>query len=241
MTAQPAADPELLTLEELSARVGLSTRTVRFYGSRSLIPPTVRRGRQAYYTADHQARLELVADLQRHGFTLAAIEGYLANIPDDATPEELALQQMMLQPWLVQPPTRMSRAELAATVGRPLEEGLLASLRALRAVEGDDEQGYLVSPGPLPHALRMADLGIPVGFLEETQRIYEDHARAVADDLAALLRERLWPRFREGGLTLAQMLGVFESFRPVSVAALGEAYARAMTEVRREHAARRTG
>ena len=35
------------------------------------------------------ARLELVQELQAHGFTLAAIEGYLDGIPDDATPGDV--------------------------------------------------------------------------------------------------------------------------------------------------------
>ena len=48
---------------------------------RGLVPPPIRRGRSGYYSADHVARLELVQELQSHGFTLAAIEKYVAGIP----------------------------------------------------------------------------------------------------------------------------------------------------------------
>ncbi|MCD6638968.1 MAG: MerR family transcriptional regulator, partial [Nocardioides sp.] len=51
---------QLLTLEELTERVGLSVRNVRFYTSRGLVPPPLRRGRSGYYGPDHIARLELV-------------------------------------------------------------------------------------------------------------------------------------------------------------------------------------
>ena len=54
------------------------------------MPPPIRRGRSGYYTADHVARLELVQELQSHGFTLSAIERYVANIPRDATPADIA-------------------------------------------------------------------------------------------------------------------------------------------------------
>ena len=74
---------ELLTLDELTNRVGMSVRNVRFYTTRAC-PPPIRRGRSGYYTPDHVARLELVQELQSHGFTLSAIEKYVANIP--ATP-----------------------------------------------------------------------------------------------------------------------------------------------------------
>lgn len=89
---------DLLTLEELTERLGLSVRNVRFYTSRGLVPPPIRRGRSGYYSPDHVARLELVRELQRHGFTLAAIEGYVARIPADATPADIALHLSLLTP-----------------------------------------------------------------------------------------------------------------------------------------------
>ena len=72
---------ELLTLDELTNRVGMSVRNVRFYTTKGLVPPPIRRGRSGYYTPDHVARLELVQELQSHGFTLSAIEQYVAGIP----------------------------------------------------------------------------------------------------------------------------------------------------------------
>ena len=61
---------ELLTLDELTNRVGMSVRNVRFYTTKGLVPPPIRRGRSGYYTPDHVARLQLVQELQGHGFTL---------------------------------------------------------------------------------------------------------------------------------------------------------------------------
>ena len=96
--SRPWTRPGLLTLDELTARVGMSVRNIRFYTTRGLVPPPIRRGRSGYYTADHVARLELVQELQSHGFTLAAIEKYVAGIPADATPEDIALHRTMLAP-----------------------------------------------------------------------------------------------------------------------------------------------
>src|SRR5690349_25110302 len=95
----PGPGPALLTLDELTARVGMSVRNVRFYTSKGLVPPPIRRGRSGYYSADHVARLELVRELQSHGFTLAAIERYVAQIPTNASPEDVALHRAMLAPW----------------------------------------------------------------------------------------------------------------------------------------------
>lgn len=107
MTSQdpvpPVADTDL-TIDELSAVTGLSVRTTRYYASLGLIPPPERRGRIAVYGPAHRARLELVTALQDHGFTLQAIERFLARIPADATPEDLAVQRTLIMSWTSEPP-----------------------------------------------------------------------------------------------------------------------------------------
>jgi DNA-binding transcriptional MerR regulator len=90
--------PDLLTLEELTERVSMSVRNIRFYTSKGLVPPPLRQGRSGYYSADHVARLELVRELQAHGFTLSAIKGYIDRIPADATPSDIALHLSLLAP-----------------------------------------------------------------------------------------------------------------------------------------------
>ena len=88
----------LLTLDALAEQVGVSVRNIRFYTSRGLVPPPIRRGRSGYYSQDHVARLELVRELQKHGFTLSAIEGYVRRIPADATPGDIAVHLSLLAP-----------------------------------------------------------------------------------------------------------------------------------------------
>ena len=107
ISAMPdSADEATLTVDELSTRVGMTVRTLRFYAGRGLIPPPVRRGRVGYYGAEHIARLDLVRELQAHGFTLSAIEGYLERIPADATPQDIALHRTLLTPGCATCPKR---------------------------------------------------------------------------------------------------------------------------------------
>ena len=114
-----ALDGPLLTLDELTGRVGTSVRNVRFYTSRGLVPPPIRRGRSGFYSADHVARLELVRELQGHGFTLAAIEKYVERIPADATPSDIALHLSLLAP--VTGERHVDVAEGLASLGVPPE------------------------------------------------------------------------------------------------------------------------
>ncbi|WP_036553650.1 MerR family transcriptional regulator [Nocardioides insulae] len=106
-----------LTVDQLAAESGLSVRTTRYYASRGLIPPPVRRGRVAYYGAAHTARLELVRAMQEHGFTLQAIERYLARLPADITPADLAMQRAMVSSWATEDPEEAYRR-----IGRELRD-----------------------------------------------------------------------------------------------------------------------
>ena len=108
-----------LTLDELTERVGMSVRNVRFYTSRGLVPPPIRRGRSGFYGPDHVARLELVRELQGHGFTLAAIEKYVERIPATATPSDIALHLSLLAP--VEGERDVDVAEGLAVLGIPPE------------------------------------------------------------------------------------------------------------------------
>jgi DNA-binding transcriptional MerR regulator len=70
-----------LTVTDLASLVAMTPRNIRAYQSRGLLFPPQIYGRKARYTAAHVARLELIASLQREGFTLAAIKRLLEH-PD---------------------------------------------------------------------------------------------------------------------------------------------------------------
>ena len=70
-----------LTVTDLASLVGMTPRNIRAYQSRGLLFPPQIYGRKARYTAAHVARLQLIASLQREGFTLSAIKRLLEH-PD---------------------------------------------------------------------------------------------------------------------------------------------------------------
>lgn len=66
-------DPESLDLAQLSARAGVSSRTVRYYIQQGLLPSPDARGPGAHYGAEHLDRLLLIRRLQRQHLPLAEI------------------------------------------------------------------------------------------------------------------------------------------------------------------------
>ena len=231
---------ELLTLDELTNRVGLSVRNVRFYTTKGLVPPPIRRGRSGYYTPDHVARLELVQELQSHGFTLSAIERYLSRIPADATPEDITLHRTMLAPWQSEAPVEMTRAELERRTNRTLSPDDLETLAALGIVLPTKRGQYQVAVSQLSVGLGLLDLGFPTEAALAAADIYADHGRQIAKELGDLFRTMVWPSYKESGATPEKLREVVERLKPLSIASLVQAYEAAMDETKREGIARRT-
>ena len=230
---------ELLTLDELTNRVGMSVRNVRFYTTKGLVPPPIRRGRSGYYTPDHVARLELVQELQSHGFTLSAIEKYVANIPRDATPEDIALQRTMLAPWQHENPIEMSRTELDKRAGRPLTDDDLATLTALGVACKGRRGRYQVAVSQLSVGLGLLDLGFPLEAALAASDVYAAHGRQIAEELYEVFRTKAWPVYKESGTSPERIREVVERLKPLSIASLVQAYESAMDETKRAGIAER--
>ena len=230
---------DLITLDELTKRVGMSVRNVRFYTTKGLVPAPIRRGRAGYYSADHVARIELVRELQAHGFTLSAIEGYIARIPANASAETISLHRTLLAPWMAELPVTISRKELVRRAGRALSEDDLETLNALGIVYPAKRGQFEVATAHLSVGVALLDLGMPLEAALAAQDIFAAHGREIADELTELFRTKVWPAYRETGASPEQLREVVERFKPVTVAALVTAYESAVNETKRETAARR--
>ena len=236
----PDHQPDTLSVEEVASRVGMSVRTVRFYAGRGLIPPPRREGRNGYYGPAHIARLELVRELQAHGFTLAAIEGYLERLPTDASPQDIALQRTLLAPWMPDLPETLTRDELIARTGRDLDDANIEILVALGTVEPTpDEDVFRVAPAHLGLGVQMLDLGIPLDAAVAAQRIFTEHGRAIAEELTTVFREIVWPYYRDSGQSPEAIRELVEHYKPLTVQALVLSYEAAVNETQRETVRRR--
>ena len=163
------------------------------------MPPPIRRGRSGFYSADHVARLELVQDLQSHGFTLAAIEKYVAGIPASATPADIALHRTMLAPWQAEPPVQLTRAELDKRAGRALSADDLAVLTTLGVVAPAGRGRYRVAVAHLSVGLGLLDHGFPPEAAQAAAEVYAAHGRAIAEELYAVFKKLVWPAYKESG------------------------------------------
>jgi DNA-binding transcriptional MerR regulator len=227
----------LRTVDELAAAAGITVRTVRFYATKGLLPPPLLRGRTGLYGPDHLARLTLVRDLQAKGFTLQAIERFLRRVPVDASPEDVAVFGALLSPWVTDPPAVLTRAELDATAGRPVDDALLERLATTGAVSVVDDGRVQTRPADLELALQMLDLDVPHEMLEESHRLIEAATGQLAEELGALLRRHLLRPYLQHELPAEQaavLSDQIERLKPLTIQAVMNAMQRGVDRAVRD-------
>jgi DNA-binding transcriptional MerR regulator len=227
----------LRTVDELAAAGGVTVRTVRFYATKGLLPPPLMRGRTGLYGAAHLARLQLVRDLQAKGFTLQAVERFLEHVPDDASPDDVAVFGALLSPWVADPPQELSRAELDAATGRTVGDDDLDGLAATGVVEVLPDGRVRTRPADLELALQLLDVDVPRAMLEESHALIEAATGALAEDLAALLRRHLLRPYLQGELPPEQRAALsdaIERLKPLTIQAVMNAMQRAVDRAVRD-------
>jgi len=175
------------TIDQLAARSGIPSRTIRFYQAKGVLPPPVRKGRVAFYDDSHLERLKVVSELQDKGLRLRAIRDFILTpeTTSDSVQQWLGLGQQ-LDRSLADTPQIMTEDELLALLEQP-PAGTIALLRQSGVVTAQGHgltQRYVVeSPALTRIAARLSQAGITY---ETTLRLYEilqKHMRRAADEL----------------------------------------------------------
>jgi DNA-binding transcriptional MerR regulator len=76
-------DDKKYRIGELAEKAGVTKRTVHYYISRGLIPPSEGTGQQSYYSDDHLVRILLVKKLQERYLPLEKIKKIIAGLSYD--------------------------------------------------------------------------------------------------------------------------------------------------------------
>ncbi|MET7904905.1 MerR family transcriptional regulator [Streptomyces sp. NPDC005355] len=233
----PDTEEPTLTVDELAARAGVTVRTVRFYGTRGLLPPPVIGPRRVgHYGAEHLSRLALIEQLQHHGMTLSAIERYLDQLPEDLSADDLAIHRALVASWGPDAPQEASREQLARRAGRELTEEDIDRLAALDALERtDDPDLFRIDPRVLHLGLRLLDVPIELETILAAHSVVLEHTRSAARELSRLFRDEVWGLERDhesvaGAERVKAKKSLSAHMQPLVVQALVIAFQRSMKQ-----------
>jgi DNA-binding transcriptional MerR regulator len=179
-----------LTIDDLARQTQLPVRTVREYQTMRLLPPPERRGRIGVYGERHVQRLELIARLQRRGYSLAGIRDLLGAW-DSGTDLTAVLGIPAGPTALDEAPLRVTTAELLerlpaftpATLRQAADAGLLSLL--------DGEHLLVRSPALLGLAVDGVAAGVPIAVMLDLIDVLTSGIGRVAQQLADVIVQQM--------------------------------------------------
>lgn len=166
-------------IDDLARESGITTRNIRAYQERGLLPPPLKSGRVAYYDQMHVARLGMITSMLERGYTLAHIGEMLAAWQGG---RDLAgiLGLELVRPWAADPPTTMPVAQLRELAG---DAAGLDRLVADGLVELRDDDALVYRPKLLRAFAETRSYGMSM------ESILEVHERVapLVDQIAGIL------------------------------------------------------
>lgn len=182
------------TIDELAHRTGVSSRNIRYYQTRGLLPPPEVEGRTGYYDRRHVERLELIAELQSEGLNLQAIGWLLGGASTVDTGELRRLKRALLDGWSQEQPQRVAVADVLTWFGAAddltAEEAEAHAARAeeLGLLRRDPEEGDVEVrlPSVLAAGRELAEIGASLDRQLDVLAGMREHAAAIAAQYAEL-------------------------------------------------------
>lgn len=187
------------TIDELSAKTGVPSRTIRFYQAKGALQPPVKKGRVAYYGDEHVERLHVVATLQDRGLNLRAICD-LANQLEKgnlSVYEWLGLEERIQASWAEDEPKMMTESEIRELAGPVFRPGLIADLESIDRIrrEGTKRPAVFLVPsvGLLRISLKLEAGGVDITMGKAASDLMRRRLGKMADELTAMFVQYFFP------------------------------------------------
>jgi DNA-binding transcriptional MerR regulator len=193
-----STEEDEFTIDDLARLVDLPVRTIREYHTLRLLPPPQKRGRVGYYGAAHVQRLDLVARLQRRGYSLAGIKDLLEAW--DSGTELTTLLGVDRGPVAMdETPLRLTRRELTKKLPE-LVGARFARAEQMGLVHADDASHVLVrSPALLDLVIIGVQMGVELDTMIDLLAGLAVELDSLGDSLAAQIVEHIWQPLSVGG------------------------------------------
>jgi DNA-binding transcriptional MerR regulator len=222
-------------IDELARLAGATVRNIRVYQDRGLLAPPRRAGRVGIYTDAHLARLRLIGQLLKRGYTFANIGELLAvwERGGDIT-EILDLESAVGLPWSDEIPAYVTASRLAGVFGGEVGPDEVARAVALGLIEPDGARYRVPSPRLLSAGAQLVSAGMPLREVLDMAGRLRAHVDAAASELAGTVtRYVLAAHLQDGmlqGEDIAEVAAITRRLRPLAQAAVDAMLAQSMSQ-----------
>lgn len=221
-----------MTIDELARESGVTTRTIRSYQDRGLLPSPEIQGRTGYYDGDHLTRLQVIARLLDRRFSLASIAAlFEAWQSGQSLSQLLGFVGELTSPFGEEQPQEVTSDDIEAifpegpadSTQRAVGMGILREIGV-----GTFE---VLSPKLLETGATLVAAGVPIErMIEEGEQLREDCDR-IAERFVDMFVTYIWEPFSAAGRPvkdLDHILAYLDVTRPLPVQATSAMIAQSM-------------
>ncbi len=225
-----------LRIDELAAHTGVTSRNIRAYREKGLLPAPELEGRTGFYTEEHVKRLEIIEDLQGRGFSLEAIRQTLEawSVGGDFT-QLLGLQSILNSPFHSEEPAYETLPQLLVRFPEAIDDPtLLSRAIELGLIEGHDgETMRIPSPLLIDAGTELVELDVPLAeILDLFDRVQRDMADVAQQFVGIVERNLVDPSLGGAaprGGDPADMIAKLQRLRPLATEVIRPMLARQLT------------
>lgn len=219
----PHGDPNSgeYRIDDLARLAGTTTRNIRVYRDRGLLPPPLRVGRIALFNDTHLTRLRLITSMLDRGYTIAHVREMLSaweqgkNLGD-----VLGLETAIVGTWTTEKPETMSLAEAQRLVGDPRAFERLVALQVIRV---DGSRATLTRPKLIEAFNEIRGYGVEFDKLIDLHEQIVPEIDKISDMLVRAGAEHGLDRIKPGeplpaDAEIAELITMLVRFRTQAVA-----------------------
>ncbi|BBX62413.1 hypothetical protein MSAS_15870 [Mycobacterium saskatchewanense] len=208
-------------IDDLARLAGTTTRNIRVYRDRGLLPPPLRVGRIALFNDTHLTRLRLITSMLDRGYNISHVREMLSAWEEGKNlGDVLGLETAIVGTWTTEKPETMQLAEARRLIDDPAAFERLVALQLIR-VEG--QQATIVRPKLIEAFNEMRGYGVDFDKLIGLHEQIVPEIDKISDLLVRAGAEHVLDRIKPGqalpaDAEIAELITMLVRFRTQAVA-----------------------
>jgi len=210
-------------IEDLARLAGTTTRNIRVYRDRGLLPPPLRVGRIALYNDTHLTRLRLITSMLDRGYNIAHVREMLSAWEQGKDlGDVLGLETAIVGTWATERPEAMPLAEAQRLLDDPCAFDRLVGLQLIRV---DGAQATITRPKLIEAFNEIRGYGVGLDKLIDLHEQIVPEIDKVSDILVRAGAEHVMDRIKPGeplpaDAEIAELITMLIRFRTQAVASV---------------------
>lgn len=210
-------------IDDLARRAGTTTRNIRVYRDRGLLPPPRRVGRIALFNDTHLTRLRLITSMLDRGYTIAHVKEMLSAWEQGRDlADVLGLETAIAGSWTTERPETMDHAAAQRLID---DRQAFDRLVALGVIRIDGPNATVTRPKLIEAFREIHSYGIGLDTLIDLYERTLPHIDAISDLLVRAGADHVVDRIKPGeplpaDTEIAELITMLVRFRTQAVASV---------------------